>query len=132
MPRKIMFPGVVGVRQAPARPVREGGVRAEFARAGERMASGARVTSKRTGVIDGGLAVVVGFSDGTEQTLRADRMVQGSRPRTDMLAGPVSAGRCGDRPSRIGRGDGETPGDRHSRLIDAITYDTAATLRHTR
>jgi hypothetical protein len=124
----VMFPGVVGVRQAPARPSRQGGVQAQHARGGARATSGARVVGKRTGMRNGSPVVTVTMSDGTERTYLADRLVDGLTARTDLLAGPVRAGRGVDRPARVGRRDGEAAGDRHSRLIDSITYDTAMAL----
>jgi hypothetical protein len=50
-----------------------------------------------------------------------NQVVPGTRPVTDLPAGPVGAGR-GMRANRTGRRDGESAGDRHSRLIDSIQY----------
>jgi hypothetical protein len=129
---RIVINGVVGVRQAPATPYRQGGVQAQHARGGALDTLGRRVTGKRPGVRNGEPWVGVTYSDGTSTGSRAERVLPGSAARRDLLAGPTTAGRCGDRPARVGRGDGESSGDRHSRLIDSITYDTAATVRFTR
>lgn len=128
---RITINGVVGVRKAAARPYAQGGVQAQHVRAGAQDQIGRRVVGKRTGVRNGVPWVRVDYSDGTSVASPADRLLAGSVARRDILAGPVTAGRVGDRPARIGRGDGESRSDRHARLIDAITYDTAATVRFT-
>lgn len=128
----VMFPGVVGVRQAPVRPSRQDGVQAQHARSGARSSGGVRVTGKRTGVRNGSPVLTVTMSDGAERTYSANALVDGLIGRTDLLAGPVHGGRGGERPARVGRRDGEAAGDRHSRLIDSITYDTAVALGRSR
>lgn len=122
---RIVIQGVVGVRQAPAEPFRSGGVQAQFARNGERTVSGARVVGKTVGLRNGQRIVTVATTDGVRRTYRAESLVDGMAGRKDLLAGPVGGRRGDDRPARIGRGDGESPGDRHSRLIESITYNTA-------
>lgn len=48
--------------------------------------------------------------------------VPGTRPRTDMPAGPVGSGKQPMLTSNVGRRGGESPTDRLARLIDSIVY----------
>lgn len=125
---KVMFPGVVGVRPKPATPVRTGGVQAQYVRGGALTLDGERVDGKRVGIRNGERVVTVTVG-GRERTYRADALVEAVPGRRDLPAGPLGSKGGVDRPARVGRGDGESAGDRHSRLIDSITYDTAQAWR---
>ncbi|MER5608208.1 hypothetical protein AB0F93_00360 [Micromonospora tulbaghiae] len=58
---------------------------------------------------------------GEQLSFREGTRVPGTRPRTDLPAGPVRSG-----PPALfmaaGRRDGESAGDRHSRMIGNIVY----------
>jgi hypothetical protein len=109
-----------GPAPQPVRPFRQGGVQAQHIRNGALHSSGARVTGK---VPCGGLAGpawVIGLSDGTQlPPYRADECVPGFAPRSDLSAGPVKGSA---KANRVGRRDGESAGDRHSRLVESAEY----------
>ncbi len=81
----------------------------------------ARVVGRSTGLLNGRVVVSVRLSDGTVLRSYPGSRVAGTRPRTDLPAGPVGAGR-GMRSTSRGRRDGESAGDRHSRLMDGLVY----------
>lgn len=59
---------------------------------------------------------------GERLEFRVGTRVPGTRPRTDLPAGPVRATRAPMLMAAVGRRDGEDARDRHSRLIDNIVY----------
>lgn len=98
-----------------------GGMFAEQLKAGS-MVNGLRVVGMTTGLRGCRQWVRVQLADGSwSGLLFHGERVPGTVVRTDFLAGPVGSGR-GMKANRVGRGDGESPGDRHSRLVDSIQY----------
>jgi hypothetical protein len=98
-----------------------GGMQARQLKAGS-LVFGQRVIGKRIGMKAGYQTVSVQLADGTwTQPFYLNERVPGTAVRTDLLAGPVGAGR-GMKANRTGRGGDESPGDWHSRRIDNIQY----------
>lgn len=85
------------------------------------IVGGRRVVKMARGFLNRMPYVFVTLDNGKRAEYRVGTRVPGTPPRTDMPAGPVGAGR-GARSMGAGRRDGESAGDRHSRLIDNIVY----------
>jgi len=94
------------------------------------LVGGTRVLSIVPAMLNGQRMISVRYADGTRGMYRPDREVPGSRPRTDLMAGPVhllpgrrTGGIGGARSAgRVGRIDGESAGDRHARQLGALVY----------
>lgn len=84
---------------------------------------GQRVIGMRTGMVSGRryVRVQVAASRDWSDPLFYGTTVAGTRPRTDLPAGPVGAGR-GMVANRVGRGGDESPMDYAARRIEAISY----------
>jgi len=84
--------------------------------------NGKRITGLAPARRNGCSGVVVTLNNQVAGVFYPDGVrVPGTTARTDMPAGPVSSG-GGTHYTRPGRRDGESSRDRHSRLIDSITY----------
>ncbi|MFG1872124.1 hypothetical protein [Micromonospora arborensis] len=93
---------------------------AEQLRAGA-LVYGRRIVRMSRGLMNGRRWVFVRFCDGSQAEYLIGKRVPGTGPRTDLPAGPVGSGR-GQKSTGAGRRDGESAGDRHSRLIDGFVY----------
>lgn len=88
---------------------------------GGALVYGRRIVRMSRGVMNGRKWVFVAFSDGSRGEYLIGKRVPGTGPRTDLPAGPVGSGR-GQKSTGAGWRDGESAGDRHSRLIDRLVY----------
>lgn len=94
------------------------------------MVNGRRVVAMSPGLLNGRKVISVRYSDGEPATYGLNDRVPDSLPRTDLIAGPthLEPGRrarwiSGARSTgRVGRFDGDSAGDRHSRLMDGLVY----------
>lgn len=92
------------------------------------LINGRRVVRKSPGFKNGRAYIFVELEP-AKRGKRGERLeflvgtrVAGTRPRTDMPAGPVASGRGAKTIYVSGRRDGESATDRNSRLIDSIVY----------